>query len=457
MLPSAFLSRMRTLLGPDFPAFLHAMTEEPPCRGCRVNPVKADPDAFRSRPPFPVRPIPYTPDGFYHSVEKLGHHPFHHAGILYSQDPGAMSTLCALSLPRGIRALDLCAAPGGKTAQIAAAIGADGCLVSNDCLPPRARQLVSNTERLGLANTLVTCTEPAVLAGWFPAFFDFVLVDAPCSGEGMFRKNPEAIEDWSEEKVRRCAALQGELLSYAADMLRPGGTLLYSTCTFSLEENEAQIDAFLIAHPTFRLCRVSDALAEATVPGIAFPGCKADLTRTRRFYPHIAPGEGQYIALLRREEDGDPPGTVTYRDASLSLKPTETAAVEAFLRENCLHGEEYAKRVRSWRGVPVLPPDGFPLPPHGVYAAGCTVGELRGKRLVPHHRFFTTYGSDFCRRLSLDREDVRLAAYLHGDTFPAPELTDGYAAVLLEGAPLGGIRVVEGQAKNLYPKGLRRP
>ena len=111
MLPSAFLSRMHTLLGPDFPAFLHAMTEEPPCRGCRVNPVKADPDAFRSRPPFPVRPIPYTPDGFYHSVEKLGHHPFHHAGILYSQDPGAMSTLCALSLPRGIRALDLCAAP----------------------------------------------------------------------------------------------------------------------------------------------------------------------------------------------------------------------------------------------------------------------------------------------------------------------------------------------------------
>lgn len=458
MLPTAFTERMRRLLGDEFPAFMRAMTEEPASRAVRVNPLKFDPLAFAAHPPFAVRPIAYAADGFFHEQEKIGHHPYHHAGILYAQDPGAMSTLCAYAPKKSDRVLDMCAAPGGKSAQLAAAIGREGVLVANEYVAARAKLLVGNFERLGIPNAIVTNSDAATLAAHFHAVFDFVLVDAPCSGEGMFRKNAEAVADWSEEKVRKCAALQADLLHAAAATLRTGGYLLYSTCTFAPEENEQQVAAFLRTHPEFRLMPVSEAVADATRPGIDLPDCSAyDMSLTRRFYPHIAAGEGQFIALMQKTS-GETDGCFGYRDAAEQPRRATQEALRTFFSD-CLDeatGAALAARVRSLGGKLVLPPADFPLPPRAVFAAGCAVGEERNGRILPHHQFFTTHGSAFRRKLCLSLDDVRTERYLHGETVPAPDLPNGYTAVLLDGAVLGGAKVVDGIAKNLYPKGLRK-
>ena len=367
-----------------------------------------------------------------------------------------MSTLAAAPSMRCARVLDLCAAPGGKSAQIAAAIGAGGVLVANEYVAPRAKQLVGNLERLGIGNALVTNCDAAALSRLYPAFFDLVLVDAPCSGEGMFRKNAEAIADWSEDKVAMCAALQATLLDEAASMLRAGGILLYSTCTFSQEENEMQVDAFLSRHPDFVLEDVPPALRAATSDGVSFTGCTTpDIAKCRRFYPQVSAGEGQFVARLRRAGDGER-ATPAYRDASLPLSREESRVLTEFW-QSTLEEDGLLARVRSYHGNLVIPPPDLPLPERAVFAAGCLVGELQKGRILPHHQLFTTHGSVFRRKIELSLTDERVGRYLHGDTISVTGMENGYAAVMLDGAPLGGAKVVDGVAKNLYPKGLRRP
>ena len=449
MLPNAFLARMEALLGDSYPTFLRAMTEDSAEHALRVNTVKADVADFV--PPFPVRSIPYTSDGFYHHEEKIGKHPHHHAGMIYSQDPGAMSALASLPDLLGARVLDTCAAPGGKSAQLAAAIGATGVLVSNEYVPSRCKLLVGNIERLGIPNALVLSGEISTLRGYFPDYFDLVLVDAPCSGEGMFRKSEDARNMWSEENVRACAARQVSILDDAAPTVRGGGYLLYSTCTFSVEENEGQVEAFLARHPDFSLCDFPSAVHPYTVSGVKTDGAPTE--KTRRFYPHIAPGEGQFMALLRRDE-GNTADAPTYRDAAEMPARQELPVLRAFF-EAAWGDASVAERVRSLHGNLILPPD-IPLPRGGVFAAGVAVGEIRKGVLFPHHQLFSAYGRRFGRKIHLTADDPRTAAYLHGDVIAAEGIPNGFAAVLFEGCPLGGAKVVDGMAKNLYPKGLRQ-
>ena len=452
MLPLSFLSRMERLLGDEYPAFLRAMTEGEAEHAFRVNTVKLSVSDFEKLSPLDGGRVPYTPDGFYHDEEKIGRHPCHHAGMVYSQDPGAMSALQAIAIQPGWRVLDVCAAPGGKSAQIAAAIGENGVLVSNEYVSARCKLLVGNIERLGIPNALVLNADSATLRGYFPAYFDMVVVDAPCSGEGMFRKSEDARRMWSEENVRHCAARQADILADAADTVRAGGYLLYSTCTFSPEENEEQVAAFLAAHPEFSLRPVAEALLPYTAAGLPINGI--DPTACRRFYPHIAPGEGQFMALMQKTGDPCNHPAPTYRDAGELPQKADMIALRAFFAD--AFGEErYAARVRSLHGNLVLPPD-IPLPPRGVFAAGVLVGEVRKGILFPHHQLFSAYGKRFVRRLNLALDDPRVSAYLHGDVIPAPDLANGYCAVLLEGCPLGGAKIVDGMAKNLYPKGLRQ-
>ncbi|MBQ8858548.1 MAG: hypothetical protein IJ012_02000 [Clostridia bacterium] len=451
MLPSAFLTRMQALLGEEYPAFLAAMAEGEPTHAFRVNTAKLTVAAFAALPPLGGAPIPYTDDGFYHSEEKIGRHPYHHAGMVYSQDPGAMSALTALPIKAGWRVLDTCAAPGGKSAQLAGAIGEGGVLVSNEYVPSRAKLLVGNIERLGIPNALVLNGEVSTLAARFPAYFDLTAVDAPCSGEGMFRKSADAREMWSEENVRACAARQREILSHAAKTVRTGGYLLYSTCTFAPEEDEEQVADFLDTHPDFRLCPVSARLLPYTAAGISVRG--RDLSACRRFYPHIAPGEGQFVALLQKTGEPEERPAPAYRDAAEKPSKTDAAILSAFFAE-AFGDAAMADRVRCFHGNLVLPPD-IPLPPQGVFAAGVLVGEIRKGVLFPHHQLFSAYGRRFSRHVELSLDDPRVAAYLHGDVIPA-DLSNGYAAVLLEGCSLGGAKIVNGVAKNLYPKGLRQ-
>ncbi len=454
MLPSAFLERMKGLLGDGYDSFLCAMTEEGEVRGLRHNPYKLSAADFRRLLPDLV-PVPYTPDGFYHAEEKIGHSPLHHAGVFYSQDPGAMSTVNCLRAERGWRVLDMCAAPGGKSAQLAAAIGEGGTLVSCEYVPARCKQLVGNIERLGIPNALVLRADGAALSDLFPAYFDLVLLDAPCSGEGMFRKSAEAREMWSEENVRRSAARQAELLEAAAHAVREGGYLLYSTCTFSLEENEGQIAAFLEKHADFRLCPISERVSQHTAPGIQPHGCPHDLTLTRRFYPHIAPGEGQFMALMKRAGDDSPAAAPTYHDATSPLGKSEERVAASFFEANLTDGAALTARLRLYNGRLILPPP-VPVPARDVFAAGVAVGEIEKGILFPHHQLFTTHGCRFKRKIRLTAGEARTAAYLHGDVIEAAGIDNGYAAVLIDGAPTGGAKVVNGVAKNLYPRGLRR-
>ena len=452
MVPVKFLERMKNLQGLDFAAFSAAL-EAPAVRALRVNTLKTSADRLLPLLPFTAEPLPFVEDAFYAPEDKIGAHPAHHAGMLYMQDPSAISAVAAASPARGIRAIDLCAAPGGKTTQLAAAIGDTGVLVSNEYVPARCRILQGNVERMGAKNVIVTNLDTRELADLYGAAFDLVVADVPCSGEGMFRKYEVAGEEWSEENVIACAARSREILENAAALCARGGRLLYSTCTFSLEENEQNIDAFLTAHPDFSLVPVPDALIAVTADGITFSGAAHSMAHCRRFYPHLSRGEGQFVALLERRADANvTPQTGQKKPPSLSR--SDEATVRAFLSD-VLIAPPVGELVLL-RDTVYLAPD-LPIPARGVFAAGVAVGTLQKGRIVPHHQLFSAYGRDFGRRLDLTADDPRVAAYLRGEEIAAPELSgrDGFAAILFEGAPLGGGKAVSGRLKNHYPKGLR--
>ncbi len=451
MIPASFLARMRALEELDFDAFCAAL-DAPAVRGLRVNPLKTDSDTLLPLLPFPATPISYIRGAYYATEEKVGALAAHHAGMFYMQDPSAMCAVAAAELKSGRTVLDLCAAPGGKSTQLAAAIVPDGVLVSNEYVSARCRILQGNIERLGVQNTVVTNLSSDVLAAFYGAYFDLVVADVPCSGEGMFRKYEAASEEWSEENVALCAVRGREILENAAACVKPGGRLLYSTCTFSLEENEHNVDAFLCAHSEFSLVPVAREIAEITAGGINFVGCVHDMTLCRRFYPHLSRGEGQFIALLQKSSEGHASAPQNGFGTPLSKKDAQT--VWDFLEDSLL--ELPRGQLLQWRDVIYLAPDA-PAPAHGVFAAGVCVGTLQKGRLLPHHHFFSAYGKLFRRALSLKEGDARIERYLHGEEIDVPELreTGGFAAVLYEGAPLGGGKAVNGRLKNHYPKGLR--
>ena len=427
--------------------------DEPPKSALRVNTLKTDAARLLPLLPFTTSPLPFAENAFYATEEKVGATPAHHAGMLYMQDPSAISAVAAALPSRGARVIDLCAAPGGKSTQLAAAIGTTGVLVSNEYVPARCRILQGNIERIGAKSTVVTNLDTAALADFYGAAFDLVVADVPCSGEGMLRKYEVAGEEWSPEQVLACAARSRGILENAAALVAPGGRLLYSTCTFSLEENEQNIEQFLTSHPDFSLCAVPAALAAVTADGITPAGAAHDLSLCRRFYPHLSPGEGQFVAVLGRDADA-PTIAKGPKSHAPTLSPADARTVADFLAD-CLTAPPAATPVLL-RDTVYLAPD-LPIPPRGVFAPGVALGTLTKGRLVPHHQFFSAYGADFRRQLCLSADDPRVLAYLRGEEIAAPELQSqgGFAALLFEGAPLGGGKAVSGRFKNHYPKGLR--
>ena len=272
-LPEKFESRMKLILGDSFNDYKKILEEEP-VKAFRVNTDKISLTDFEKINPFGKERIPYVENGFYLGTEKIGNHPCPHSGMLYVPEPGAMMTAECIDIEKGWKIRDMCAAPGGKSTQLKNKLGEEGLLVSNEIIPSRCKILTGNVERLGLRSTVTTCMDTKRLADTFPDTFDLIMVDAPCSGEGMFRKEEQAVSEWSEENVNKCAARQKEILENAVVCLKDGGYIIYATCTFSLEENEMIIDAFLKEHPEFQLVPVKDAVKECTCVGIRFDGCK---------------------------------------------------------------------------------------------------------------------------------------------------------------------------------------
>ncbi len=446
-LPDKFIQRMRSYPNFDLDSYLSILENEP-IKGFRVNTEKISTQEFDSINIFGKEKIPFVENGYYLEYEKAGNHPFHHAGLIYIQEPAAMAPAECIDIGPQWKILDMCAAPGGKSTQLKNKLNDNGILVSNEIISSRCRILTGNIERLGLKNTVITCMDTKKLKSFFPETFDLIMCDAPCSGEGMFRKDDTAINEWSEENVRMCSIRQSEILENAVALLKDGGYIIYATCTFSLEENEMVIDKFLTSHPDFELVEVNDTIKENTAPGIRFDGCNCkNIHFTRRFYPYISKGEGQFMAVLHNKNIYYATDNKTIKN---SKKPPEI--VFNFLDEVL---SSYNKDdVKIYNNNPVYFSGNLEIKDGVAFSCGITIGEIKKNYILPHHQFFMALGTDFKRKIDLSPDDINLKKYLHGEEIDA-ECENGWAAVSVNGCTVGGAKVVNRKAKNHYPKGLR--
>lgn len=425
-LPEAYLARMQAQLGEtEFAAYRSAM-EEKPKRALRVNRLKISAEDFCAQADFSLSPTGILPESFFFEDEvAIGRHPLHAAGLCYVQEPAAQAPAALTGAAKGMAVLDLCAAPGGKTTQLAAMMQNTGLLVANEPVHSRADILAGNIERLGVTNALITCMRPDALAEALGACFDVVLVDAPCSGEGMFRKDETAIREWSVEHVLSCAARQEQILERAARLLKPSGRLVYSTCTFSREENEGAMERFLSAHADF------------------------SLLESRRMYPHSSAGEGQFMASLVRS--GTAEGSA---DALNMFKGERIAALESFWRETFVTDPPEAMLLPDGRVL--IPPQMLPRELKGLHIvrAGVLAGELKNGRFTPNHALALAYPArDFRRTMGL--EAGALTRFLAGETAACYPDRTGWCPATVLGHPIGWGKAVDGVLKNHIPKGLR--
>lgn len=446
-LPKDYQNRMRSLLGEDFDSYLKEL-ENPPVKAFRVNTDKISIEEFEKINPFSKEKIPYVENGYYLDFDKVGNHPYHHAGLIYVQEPGAMAPAECVDIEPDWCILDMCAAPGGKSTQLKNKLSENGVLVSNEIVASRCKILTGNIERLGLNNTVTTCMDTAKLASVFGETFDLVMVDAPCSGEGMFRKEEVAINEWSKENVTMCAKRQSEILENAVKVLKSGGFIVYATCTFSLEENEMVIDAFLDKHEEFELIRVNERVEKHTCEGIKFEGCKCEnIHFARRFYPHKSRGEGQFMAVLHHK------GKKISNTLNGQPNKKIDKIVTDFLDDTLV--EYNADYIGKYNGNPIYYNNRLPIKDGQAFCSGITIGEIRKNYIMPHHQFFMALGNNFKRKINLSLDSDNLTKYLHGEEIDA-ECENGWAVVTVDGFALGGAKVVNGKAKNHYPKGLRK-
>ena len=446
-LPIEFQQRMKTLLGDEYNDFLKSY-EEKPVRAFRVNTDKISLEDFQKLNIFSNEKIPYVENGFYFDYDGIGNHPYHHAGMFYIQEPAAMVPVESIDINPDWNVLDLCAAPGGKSSQIKNKLGEKGVLVSNEIVPSRCKILTGNMERMGFQNVVTTCMHPQKLMKEFPDTFNMIMVDAPCSGEGMFRKEEIAIDEWTPENVLMCSERQAEILDCAVKMLKSGGHIVYSTCTFSLEENEMTVDAFLQRHSDFELIPATEKVNENTSDGINFEGCNCEnMHYARRCYPHKTKGEGQFVAVLHNTNE-------CYADLSkLDIKKEKIdKTLKSFFDDTLVSYKE--ENVLMYNGNPVYFTPDFPVRKGCAFSCGVTIGEIRKNYIQPHHQFFMAMGNDFKRKINLTADSDEIKKYLHGEEFQT-DCENGWAVVLVDGCTVGGVKVSNGRAKNHYPKGLR--
>jgi len=465
-LPDAFLHRMQQQLPNGFEAFLQSYNA-PRTYGLRINPLKLagrQPLLAEAARSFRLKPVPWCGTGYYYDDSaRPGKHPYHAAGLYYIQEPSAMTAAELLDPQPGEMILDLAAAPGGKTTQIAGKMAGRGVLVANEIHPARAKILSENVERCGIANAIVTCAGPEELSRRFAGLFDRIMLDAPCSGEGMFRKDEAAVNEWSEAHVAMCAARQADILDHAAILLRPGGRLVYSTCTFNRLENEETLEAFCKKYPNF------------------------SILESERIWPHERQGEGHFVAVLQKadasanqtEQTGKKPARErtpvrTIRDRR-SRPTTETAGlvadmalVQAFLDTALPGGFELGpgEPIRFGDALYWLPHlTGGGASPIGanhlqgvkVPRPGLHLGDVRKNRLEPGHALAMAAAAHTAAWVqSYTPEAPEIAAFLRGETLPALAGSTGWGLVAVDGLPLGWGKASSGQIKNHLPKGLRR-
>lgn len=407
---------MRAELGADFPAFLKSYDR--PCeRGIRVNTLKISVAEFKKISPFLLEPVEWEQSGFYVCGEGLGKTVAHAQGLYYVQEPSAMCAAPKLCAEGGERVLDLCSAPGGKGTQLAQAMQGRGIIFMNEINFPRAKILSSNVERLGVKNAVVTCAPPERLAAELEEYFDKILVDAPCSGEGMFKKEESAIPEWSPENVKKCAKRQSEILDCAYKMLCGGGRMVYSTCTFAPEEDERQVEAFVKKY-----------------------GCR--LIEMKKLYPHLIRGEGHFYAVIEKLSGGrrDLKSAPLAKDKRLSL-------YREWERDNMK--TEYGN-LRFAGDTLYSLPDGMPQLSVQTLRAGVRLADVT-ERVEPSHSLAMCLSASDADSIEVD--EAAAISYLRGNTLQSGG--KGWKLVTHNGYPLGWCKCSGGTAKNHLPKGLR--
>ena len=430
-LPIEFETKMKKYLGEEYGDFI-ACYDKPQDKGIRVNTLKCTAEKISQQ--INIKKSPYSPLSFYVEEQiKIGLHPYHAAGAFYSQEPSASSAVTILDPHPGDKVLDMCAAPGGKSTQIAALLGGKGLLWSNEVVKSRANILVSNIERMGIKNAVVSSAYPDVLEKGLKGFFDKVLVDAPCSGEGMFRKNHEAVAEWSPEHVEACAIRQLAILNSAAECVCENGVIVYSTCTFSYEENEGVVKEFLDKHEDFILVPID----------VNFGRSSFDIPALRIF--PMDGGEGHFVAKLKRLSPNKP------KTSQISVPKIDISAASE-LYKSIFNDEIFGQIIAVKDKLLILPKDLPEIKGLGVIRGGVILGEVMGKRIEPHHSLFTCQHTNNCKnilRLSVDN----CGAYLHGEEVECD--CKGYTAVAIDDMVVGFGKASGGRLKNKYPKGLR--
>ncbi len=522
--PPEFENRMRELLGDTEYAEFCASYDKPRAKGLRLNPLKLPAEwacfenpgeeAHAKTPEvldgFHLRPVPWAFYGFYYpEEERPGKSPLHEAGLYYLQEPSAMAVAALAAPAPGEKVLDLCAAPGGKSTMLAGMLMGEGLLVTNEIHSQRARILSQNVERMGIPNAVVTNETPEHLAERFASFFDCVVVDAPCSGEGMFRKEEQALAMWSANNVKACAARQEEILDQAARMVARGGRLVYSTCTFAPEEDEQTVAAFCRRHPEFTVQDVPARLGER-MPDWGFSCGRPEWSSTEkepamsetagtiRLWPHRLDGEGHYAAVLVKEGTrlsepvpsvdaeaflrgfpGDRPAAgrrakvkgskrmsgKKENEPAASSGEEMLAAARVFLQENLREGA-LLQIARRMGGAPKRFGEDLYLMPYGqqiaveglrVLRPGLWLGSMQKGRFVPSHSLaMSLHAGEALRTLELPAEEGGAERFLRGESLPCDPSQKGWVLVTTEGISLGWGKASGGMLRNHYPKGLRR-
>lgn len=473
--PAEFLAKMKQLLGAEYDEFA-ATFAQPPHVGLRVNTLKIAPGDFNTMSPFALKPAgDYAPAGFLlDDASKPGGHPYHAAGLYYLQEPSAMAVAQLVDPQPGEWVLDMAAAPGGKSTHLAALMQDSGLLVANDMDAKRANILAENMERWGARHALITNAHPEQLAQQFGPVFDRVLVDAPCSGEGMFRRIGSAKDaknakvEWSQEQVLACARRQTAVLATAAQLVKPGGRLVYATCTFAPEENESSIARFLAAHPDFKLIEPPRfAGFDRGRPSWAADGLPREgLEKCVRLWPHRFPGEGHFVAVMQHTGTKKPDRfakPVRFQPP----KSTELKVWREFARAT-LRGEWPEERMLLKNGrLYLLPPDAMETGRLKLVRYGLLLGEVRPNYFKPAHALALALKPDeVVTAVNFPADAPEITAYLSGhpvsiencqltiDNFQSP-ITDNWLPITISGFPLGWAKAGGGQLKNHYPRGLR--
>lgn len=455
-LPQAFVERMREQLGAEADAFF-ASYESPRAYGLRRNPLKQTAEQFERLMPWQLEPVGWADEGYYYSdADRPGKHVYHEMGLYYIQEPSAMCVAQIADPQPGEVVLDLCAAPGGKSTQLAGRMAGEGLLVCNEIVPNRAKILAQNIERMGVKNAVVLNHSPQELEVRFPAFFDRIVVDAPCSGEGMFHKEEAALTEWSPENVQMCAQRQRDILACAVNMLCPGGVLVYSTCTFASAEDEDMIRWLLDKYPDLTLQPIDTAALDIS---------DGEIRGTGRIYPHRQRGEGHFVARLmkggirlprqsavRVSDDSsgkrDKKGKKKMKDAA----PTDAwAGYEAFAKQY-LRCELNGCRQMFGDQLYLVPQEMPDLRGMKVLRPGLHLGTDKKNRFEPSHALALALRAD---QVSQVCETDEPEQYLRGMTLSCDPALDGWVLVTYQGMPLGWGKASRGVVKNHYPKGLR--